>query len=134
MVELSTEMLMLGLTVVLGIVQLMVAAQGSTAQRGMGWNLSPRDEKKPDLTGMPGRMDRSFKNLMETFPFFLAGVTGVQLLNRHGMFSVLGSEIYFACRLVYFPVYLAGIRGLRSLIWVASMAGLIMILIQQLVF
>lgn len=134
MVELSIEMLMLGLTVILGLIQLMIAAQGATSQRGLNWNLSPRDQKLPDLTGIPGRIDRSFKNLMETFPFFLAAIVSVQLLNRHGVLSVLGSEIYFACRLVYFPVYILGIRGLRTLIWFVSLVGIIMVLVQQLVF
>lgn len=131
MLELSTEMLMLCLSVILGLIQLMAAAQGSSAQRGLSWNLSPREEKKPDLTGIPGRLDRSFKNFLETFPFFLAAVAGVQLLNRHGTLSVLGSEIYFACRLIYVPIYILGIRGLRTLIWMGSIIGLIMILVQQ---
>ena len=132
-IELSTELLMLGCSVILGIVQLMVATQVSTSMRGLAWILSPRDEKKPDLEGKVGRPERSFKNFMETFPFFLAAVVGAQLLNRHGTLSVVGAELYFACRVVHFAVYLLGIPVIRTLIWLGSLVGILMILAQQLV-
>lgn len=131
-IEPSTELVFLGCSAVLGVVQLLAAAQAATQARGIAWNLSPRDEQKPELTGKAGRCERSFKNFMQTFPFFLAAIVGVQLLNRHGFLSVMGSELYFACRLFYFPVYILGIRVLRSLIWLGSLLGIFMIFAQQL--
>ena len=126
----SVELKMLLFTIVLGVLQLLMATTASTMRRGLGWNLSARDEKKPDLTGIPGRMDRSFKNLMETFVFFVGAVLALQLSSKNGSISSLGSEIYFGCRLIYVPIYIFGIPVLRTLVWTASMIGLFMILFQ----
>jgi uncharacterized MAPEG superfamily protein len=35
-----------------------------------------------------------------------------------------GAHLYFWARLAYLPVYAAGITGLRTLVWVISMAGI----------
>lgn len=134
MIELSTEMLMLGLSTSLGIIQLFVSAAAATGVRGLKWNLSSRDEKQPDLSGRAGRIERSFKNFQESYVFFVAAVLGAQVLNHHGILSVAGSLIYFFCRLAYFPIYVAGIQVVRSIIWLTSVVGIILILIQQLVF
>ena len=39
----------------------------------------------------------------------------------------LGAEIWFGARLVYLPLYAFGVRQLRSLVWLVSIAGLGMI-------
>jgi uncharacterized MAPEG superfamily protein len=97
------------------------------------WNLSPRDEKTPELTGVGGRLSRAFKNFMETFPFFIAAILVVHIANRLGPISTLGAEIYLAARVLYVPVYAAGIPGLRTLIWLGSMVGIAMVLFAALV-
>ena len=38
--------------------------------------------------------------------------------------GLTGAWIWFACRLVYIPLYLAGIPYVRSLVWVGSVVGL----------
>lgn len=125
---LSIEMKMLLWSSILGIVQLLLAAQFSTMQRGVVWNLSSRDQKAPELTGVAARLDRAFKNFMETFPFFIAGIVMVQITQMQSSASVLGAQIYFWARLIYLPVYAAGIPGLRTFIWVVSLIGLLMVL------
>lgn len=124
----SVELTMLAFTVGLGVLQLLAAAQASTMQRGMKWNVSPRDHGAPQLTGIAGRIDRSFKNLMETFPFFVAAVLIVHMSSANSSMSAMGAQVYFVARLVYFPVYTLGIPVLRSLIWLASLVGLLMVL------
>jgi uncharacterized MAPEG superfamily protein len=42
--------------------------------------------------------------------------------------AALGATIFFWARLVYWPVYLAGIVYLRTLIWFVSLFGLFLIL------
>jgi uncharacterized MAPEG superfamily protein len=124
----SIELRMLTLASLLGIVQLFLAAHLSTKQRGMKWNLSPRDEKKPDLTGVAGRLDRAFKNLMETFPFFVAAVLTVTAMRVNTNVSALGSIMYFAARVLYVPVYAVGTPVLRTLIWVCSFVGILLVM------
>jgi uncharacterized MAPEG superfamily protein len=125
---LSIELKMLFYSAILGIVQLLLATQLSTMQRGVKWNLSPRDEKVPDLTGVAGRMDRAFKNFMETFPFFIVAIIIVQIAQRQSGSSSIGAMIYFWARLLYVPLYAAGIIGVRTFVWVISFIGIVMVL------
>jgi uncharacterized MAPEG superfamily protein len=119
---------MLMWSVVLGLVQIAIAATCSVAQRGLGWAASPRDEVKPPLTGIGGRLDRARANFLETFPLFLAVIVAAHLLQRHDATTVLGAQLYFWARLAHLPIYAAGIPYLRTLIWTVSIVGIVMVL------
>mgnify|MGYP003707215839 CR=1 FL=1 len=124
----TTELCMLMWSVVLGLVQVALAATCTVGQRGLGWAASPRDEAKPPLGGIGGRLQRASANFLETFPFFVAVVLAAQLLQRHGQLTVLGAQLYFWARVAYVPAYAAGIPYLRTLIWAASMVGIVLVL------
>jgi uncharacterized MAPEG superfamily protein len=124
----TTELCMLMWSVVLGLVQVALAATCSVGQRGLGWAISPRDEVKPPLTGIGGRLDRARANFLETFPLFAVVVLAAHLLQRHDHMTVLGAQLYFWARLVYVPVYAAGIPYLRTLLWAASIVGIVLVL------
>ena len=124
----TPELSMLMWSVVLGLVQIALATACMLGQRGLGWTASARDEVKPPLTGIGGRLDRARANFLETFPLFVAVVLIAHLLQRHDSHTVLGAEIYFWARLAYVPVYLAGIPYLRTLIWAASIFGIVLLL------
>jgi uncharacterized MAPEG superfamily protein len=130
----TSEFRMLAWSVLLGIVQLMIATHLATKQYGMKWNLSPRDKKVPELIGLAGRMDRVFKNFMQTFPFFAAAILLVQVSQRLTVFTAIGAQLYFYARIVYIPLYAAGIPGVRSAVWTLSMVGVLMVLWPMLVF
>ena len=87
----------------------------------------PRDVSPP-LTGIPARLDRARANFLETFPLFIAVVFAAQLLQRHDAMTILGAQLYFWARVVYVPVYAAGIPYLRTLIWTASIVGIVLLL------
>jgi uncharacterized MAPEG superfamily protein len=40
----------------------------------------------------------------------------------------LGAEVFFWSRVLYLPVYYAGIAYLRTLVWLASVIGLAMMI------
>jgi uncharacterized MAPEG superfamily protein len=46
--------------------------------------------------------------------------------------TVLGAQLYFWARLAYVPVYAAGIPYLRTLLWAASIAGIVLVLTRLL--
>jgi uncharacterized MAPEG superfamily protein len=125
----TTELCMLVWSVVLGLVQIALAATCSVGQRGLGWAASARDEVKPPLSGIGGRLDRARANFLETFPLFVAVVLAAHLLQRHDNLTVLGAQLYFWARLAYVPAYAAGIPYLRSLIWAVSIAGIVLLLV-----
>jgi uncharacterized MAPEG superfamily protein len=124
----TTELTMLVWSVVLGLVQIALATTWSVSQRGLGWAASARDGVTPVLTGVAARLDRARANFLETFPFFVAIVLIACLLPRHNGMTVLGAQLYFWARLVYVPVYAAGIPYLRTLIWAASIVGIVLLL------
>jgi uncharacterized MAPEG superfamily protein len=128
----TTELCMLVWSVVLGLVQVAITATCMVGQRGLGWAASPRDEIKPPLSGIGGRLDRARANFLETFPLFVAVVLAAHLLQRHDEMTVLGAQLYFWARLAYVPVYAAGIPYLRTLLWAASIAGIVLVLTRLL--
>ena len=124
----TTELCMLVWSAVLGLVQIVLAATCSVGQRGLGWAASARDEMKPPLGGIGGRLDRAPANFLETFPLFVAVVLAAHLLQRHDHLTVLGAQLYFWARLAYVPAYVAGIPYLRTLIWAVSIVGIVLVL------
>jgi uncharacterized MAPEG superfamily protein len=125
----SIELRMLAWSIVLGLLQIAIAAAASMGQRGLGWMASPRDAALPSLTGVAGRLDRARANFLETFPFFAVVVLAGWALQRHDATTALGAQIYFWARLIYLPVYAAGIAYLRTLVWAASIVGIVMLLV-----
>ena len=53
----------------------------------------------------------------------------VALTGQQSATSAIGAEIYFWARLVYVPVYAMGTPVLRTLVWAASMVGMVMVLL-----
>lgn len=124
----TTELCMLVWSAVLGLVQIALAATFLMSQRGLSWMASARDEAKPALSGIGGRLDRARANFLETFPLFAVAVLAAHLLERHDSLTVLGVQLYFWARLVYVPLYAAGIPYLRSLVWGVSLVGIVLVL------
>jgi uncharacterized MAPEG superfamily protein len=125
--RMAFELQMLAAAVILGIIHLLWAAAAAQPQRGVKWNTGPRDEPVV-LTGVAGRLERAFSNFRETFPFFAALVLLDYLGGRLGDLTSLGALIYVAARAVYIPLYAFGVPYVRSLTWVASMVGILMLL------
>jgi uncharacterized MAPEG superfamily protein len=124
----SIEIQMLCWSVVLGLVQLVAATTMATLNQGLPYNLSPRDLPPPPVRIVTARLQRTFGNFRETFVYFAVAVLVVSSMAKNSPHSALGAQIYFWSRVVYVPVYAAGVPVLRTLIWAASIAGLVMVL------
>ena len=127
--SLSLEMILLAAAVMLGLVQLGLAAAWARRQYGMVWAISARDEPMPPLQGVAARLDRAFRNFMDTFPMFAAAVLAAEVLGRHNDWTVLGASIYLAARIVYLPLYGFGVVMARSLVWIVATVGIAMVLL-----
>jgi uncharacterized MAPEG superfamily protein len=127
--NMTPELLMLTLSVVLGFVHISASAIARTAQYGSKWNVGPRDAEMPPLNAVAGRLQRASQNFLETFPLFAVIVLIADAVNRHGSLTVWGSELYFVCRVIYLPLYAAGIPIARSVVWTAASLGIFMVLI-----
>jgi uncharacterized MAPEG superfamily protein len=125
----TTELTLLALTVVLGFVQILLAAHAKSGQYGYGWNLGARDKAMPPLDPVPGRLDRAVKNLLETFPFFAAAVLIAHVAGRDGALTWWGAQLYFWARVAYVPAYVAGVPLVRTLVWTVAATGIGLILV-----
>ena len=74
------------------------------------------------------RLDRAYRNFLETFVFFAAAVLLAHALGKSTHNSALGAEIYLWARVLYVPAYAFGIPYLRTIIWVASLIGIMMVM------
>ena len=121
----SIELKMLLFMVALFFVQLIAQVVAEVLQHGLGYAVSPRDDWK-NPTGMAGRIERAYFNLLETMPAFAALVLIVLYTGNANENTALGAQIYFWGRVIYVPAYLAGIPFLRTLIWTVSTIGLLL--------
>jgi uncharacterized MAPEG superfamily protein len=83
-------------------------------------------EGMPEASGLAGRAERAARNTLENLPLFVALALVAQAAGAVTPRVVLGAEIFFWARVVYVPVYWAGIAGVRTGIWGVSIAGLAM--------
>ena len=90
----------------------------------MLWNIGPRDETAPLKGKLAGRLDRAFRNFMETFPFFAVAIVMAAVLGRHNWATAFGAELYLAARILYVPLYAFGVTGLRTLSFLAATTGI----------
>jgi uncharacterized MAPEG superfamily protein len=126
----TPELLMLALSVVLGFVHIIVSAIATTHQCGLKWNLSARDTPMPPLEVIAGRLQRALHNFLETFPLFAASVLIADATNRHGAMAVWGSQLYFYARVLYLPIYAAGLPVIRTVVWSVAALGILMVLLD----
>ena len=120
------ENIMLGATLALALVNILWAGSARTRQYGSDWNMGARDAKMPPLNPLAGRLLRAQANLYETLPLFIAALLGAAMLDRFGWKTEVGASLYFVGRLIYLPLYAAGIPKIRTLIFGVSLVGLIL--------
>ncbi len=101
------------------IVLLNAQALAGVAQKGLGMMLGPRDTAG-DLTGVAGRLDRAASNSVVALALFAPAVllhaTKPMVLNS----ALLAAQIFVIARIAYPVIYVAGIPGLRSVVWLAG--------------
>ena len=123
------ELMWLLWAVALTVVQMLVAVSGATLQVGLPMLASNRDGM-PALTGWPRRAERAHHNMLESLVLFAALVLIAVVANKTNSATLLGAQLFFWARLAYALVFIAGIAWLRTLVWFASVIGLVIIFVQ----
>jgi uncharacterized MAPEG superfamily protein len=126
----TTELTLLAWTLVLAFAQILLFDVARTRQYGLDWNTGPRDDAMPPLSPIAERLRRAQDNLYETLPLFIAAVLIAHVAGRDSRWTAIGAHIYFWGRLAYVPLYAFGVRQIRSLVWIVSVAGLALIVIR----
>lgn len=124
----STEFTMLWASAVLGVFYLLAAVVPSVLARGMPWALGPRDEPGADAGKVGGRLDRAWKNFLETFPLFIAAILVESSVVQDSTLGAMGAQLYFWGRVAFLPIYALGLPVVRTLAWTVSLVGIVMVL------
>lgn len=124
----TAELTILGWVLVLALVQIGLAGAMRTSETGIAYNMSARDAQAPPERPVTARLRRAQANLFETLPVFAAAVLIAHVSGRSDASTLLGAQVYLAARVLYVPIYAAGIPVLRTLVWSVSVWGIIMIL------
>jgi uncharacterized MAPEG superfamily protein len=113
---------------VLGLVHLTAASFTFKAQVGNAYSVGPRDDDLRPV-GIAGRLDRAQRNFLETFAIFAAAVLLLVVLGRQGTWlSQVGAALYLGGRLLFLPLYAAGIPWLRTFSWNIATLGLALVM------
>jgi len=123
----TIELRMLAFSIALGFVQLLLQAHSASLQRGYRYTMTPRDEPKPPLTGIAGRLERAFRNFLETFPMFAAAVLAAHAAGIHSSRTELGAQLYFWGRIAFVPMLVLGVPLVRSLVWNVASIGMLLV-------
>ena len=124
----TTELALLAWTLVLALVQILLPSTLRTLETGAQYTMSARDGAAPPPRPVTARLQRAQANLFETLPLFAAAVLIAHVSGTHGALTLWGCWLYLLARIVYVPLYAAGIPVLRTLVWLVSVTGLVLIL------
>ena len=82
----------------------------------------------PEATPFAGRAERTARNTAENFMLFAAIALVTHAAGASSPRVAMGAEIFFWSRLLFIPIYYAGIIYLRTAVWLVSMIGLAMMI------
>lgn len=107
------------------VMNLTASALKSRGKAGREFNMSARDGEPPPISALAARADRAVRNMLENLPLFI-GLVAVAHLSGRGPTdrTELGAHIFFWARVVYWPLYLAGVPVVRSVVFGISLVGL----------
>ncbi|QRM53434.1 MAPEG family protein [Sinorhizobium sp. BG8] len=118
---------------VLLFVHIVLQAMLSTRELGSAWNAGPRDGDRRPVGILAGRAERAAANFRETYPAFVGLALTLVIVGDRSGWGLAGALVWFVGRIVYLPLYLAGVPYVRSLVWTLAAAGLLM-MVAALVF
>ncbi len=124
----TTELTALALAGILQLAQLLIYVIAGDRQIGLKTAMGNRDDK-PELTGIPARLQRAYNNHFESLALFTIAVVVVTLSNQSTPLTQTCAWVYLAARALYVPAYAYGLSPWRSIIWtIAIGAATIMLL------
>jgi uncharacterized MAPEG superfamily protein len=124
------ELTLLAWSVILAIVHMLIAVHALVSTKGLMAAIGNR-ENLPELPGWAGRAVRANRNMAENLALFAAVVLIAAVIGKNNSMTVLGAQLFFWGRIAYAVCYLGGLKWLRTLSWVVSIAGILLILWQM---
>lgn len=123
----TPELTYLAYAVILLLVHMMAQAGLAVLANGIAWGMSPRDYDTDP--GKPAnRAARALTNYAYNMPAFAVLALAVTVAGVNTDSTALGAAIWLWARVIYLPAYIFAVPVLRSVAWIASIGGLIMML------
>lgn len=122
------ELYLLGISLLIALANIFWAGNARTRQYGTAWNVGARDEQLPPLKPFPARLLRAQANLFETLPLFIGAVLAATAAGRLGWKTEIGAHLYVWGRLLYLPLYAAGVPVVRTIVWAVATLGLLLVI------
>jgi len=123
------EIMYLAWSVLLAIAHMLVTVVALVSHSGLMVSVGNR-ANLPELPGWGGRAVRANNNMSQNLVLFAAAVLAVVLTGTTNPTTLLGAQLFFWGRVAYAVCYLGGIPWLRTLSWLVSIAGVVMVLWQ----
>ena len=124
----TTEIIVLAWGCILALVHIFVAVRFKTRQYGTKWNVGARDEELPAPQPIVGRLARAQVNFFETFPIFAAAALLVGVAGLDDRWTAVGAWLWLAARIAYLPLYALGVPVVRTIAFLVSVAGILLVL------
>ena len=124
----TSELTVLALGAILLLVHVLLAGHFKTKQYGKQWNMGARDESLPPLNDIAGRLDRARANFIETFPIAIVALLGITVAGRNSDLTCVAAWVWLAARVIYLPLYWAGVPGVRTIVWLIATLSLLVLL------
>ena len=122
------ELTYLFYAIILLILHIVVQATLSDLSKGLGWALGNQDEAR-EQNILAERIQRALRNYLETFPAFAALALLLVVTESADATSALGAAIWFWARIAYIPARASGLPLVRSVAWLTSLVGLVLMLL-----
>ncbi len=122
---LPTELMVLAWSVMLLFAHVLLQSGSATLETGLGYNAGARDEGREPKGVFAGRAQRALRNFQETYPVFIGLALALAVSGRTGGYGAQGAWVWIVARVIYIPLYLAGVPYLRTLVFAVSIWGLV---------
>lgn len=122
-----SEIFCLELSIVLWFAHIIVQGVFAMGALGPEYLASNRDEGRDPGDTHYSRSTRALRNYVENMVPFVAASLGL-MVTHHA--PEWGATIWIVARIVYLPLYVAGISPARSIAWIVSIVGLAIMLVS----
>jgi uncharacterized MAPEG superfamily protein len=122
-----SEIVCLEIGALLWLIHVLVQGSIGNVAFPAGYLTTARDTQLDTENVYFGRATRALANYVENFVVFAALDLGLIVTNHGGGY---GATLWILARAIYIPLYLSGVQYVRTLVWVISLVGLIMMWVR----
>ena len=124
----TTELTILTLAALLQVVEFLLYSVTAQMQVGSKAAASPRD-KKIELTGTAGRLQRAMNNHFEGLILFTIAAVVISVSGQSTPVTATCAWLYLGARILYIPAYAFGLTPWRSVIWAVGFFATVTMLV-----